>query len=107
MDAKFTFSRIGPTGKISFRSLDGVKKVWRFTEAEIDAHEDYYGEHSIRVVALRDARTLGDDDWVQMDLFVKASPATWKQYQEAVALIQQRHREKVAANEAKAKATLT
>jgi len=77
-----TYSRIGPTGKIAFTNLDSVKKVWRFTMDEIQAHEDYFGPMALKIVALVKHKG-GDID--QYTLFVKATPKQWAQFEEGAA----------------------
>ena len=74
-----TYSRIGPTGKIAFTNLDTVKKVWRFTLAEIEAHENYFGPMALKIVA-KVMHKGGDID--QYTLFVKATPTQWRQFEE-------------------------
>jgi hypothetical protein len=77
-----TYSRISSTGHIRFYSLDSVKHVWRFTMAEIDAHEDYTGPMALKIVAHVMIKGCHRHDTDQYTLYVKATPKQWAQFVE-------------------------
>ena len=82
---------------IAFRSLDTVKHVWRWSHEDIEeiAATPYLGPRSLKIVAHVIPVGGRREDAEQMELFVRATPTQWAQFEAGrdahIAAVRARH----------------